>query len=222
MMLENLRTMARFILINAWRFEWSLQGLGMLRLHIEGSNSRLHVWDRRFAYPGASPMHDHQQWALSSTILSGQITNFRYVEREDGEAYLYHTIKAGYGCYAKHDPLPIRLARLAPEHYFPGEAYSQRPEEIHETVPVDGTVTLMRKTPTADSEAARVFWPANEKWGTAEPRKAIDSEVQAITQYALSIFDTPHDGPGEEDGPWAEGFGKRSQLMDPSIWRDAP
>lgn len=220
-MLENLRTMARFLLLNAERFEWSLQGLGMLRLHIEGSNSRLHIWDRRFAYPGASPIHDHQQWALHSTVLSGRLTNYRFVEREDGEAYWYQLIKAGYGYFVKEGPLPICLARLAPEHYEVGDTYSQRPEEIHETVPLDGTVTLMRKTPTADPEAARVFWPVGEEWGTAEPRAATAQEVLDITRYALSIFDVPRDGPGEEDGPWAEGFDKRSRTMNDSIWRDA-
>jgi hypothetical protein len=184
MAFRNLRTMARHILEEAPAFKWSLQGLGMLRLHM-GNNTRLHVWDLRHAFPGASAIHDHLQWGLHSTVLSGCIENQRYSEDPSGEPFVYQTFKAGYGCFTKHEPRPIRLICSSGEVYLPGESYSQRPEEIHRTVPVNGTVTIMHKTPSADPDSARIFWPAGTEWGSAEPRAATISEVWQITQYAL-------------------------------------
>lgn len=184
---DKLRTTAKFILENAAAFKWSLQGLGMLRLHM-GDDTRLHVWDLRFAFPGASPIHDHQQWALHSTILSGSLCNYRFEEHPGGSQHLYQTMKAGHGCYALHEPREIRLRCSSGEFYEAGDCYSQEPREIHKTVPTNGTVTIMRKTPTKDSELARVFWPAGTEWGSAEPRAATASEIAQITAHALRGF----------------------------------
>jgi predicted metal-dependent enzyme (double-stranded beta helix superfamily) len=186
---ESTRSMAKTILENADRFEWSLQGLGLLRLHM--GNTRLHVWDRRFAYSGASPIHDHAQWALHSTILCGQLTNYRYVETSSltkGRRYLYQTIKAGYGTQILHEPKEITLHRMPSEIYKIGDSYSQKPNEIHETVPINGTVTIMHKTPT-NTDQARVFWPLGSSWGTAEPRAATPDEVNKITRLALDFWE---------------------------------
>ncbi len=184
------RLFAKKILEQAEHYEWSLQGLGMLRLYLD-DNTRLHVWDRRFAFPGASPIHDHLQWALNSTIISGSMVNVRYTERTDcvrpnQMTHMVGTLKAGYGCYFKDEPKPTRLVQQEPEFYSPGDSYWQRATEIHESKPEDGTVTLMRKTPTEDKESARVFWPISTEWGSAEPRRATIHEVIAITGYALA------------------------------------
>lgn len=184
---DKLRSLAKFALENAAKFEWSLQGLGMLRLYLP-DDTRLHVWDNRFAYPGASPIHDHQQWALNSTVISGQIINFRYIETAHGKPFTYKMIKAGFGCVDISEEMPIKLERCDGELYRIGGNYSQEPAEIHETIPTNGTVTIMRKTPTKDPEAARVFWPAGAHWGSAEPRKATSFEVDFMTRYALSVW----------------------------------
>lgn len=181
------------ILEQAEHYEWSLQGLGMLRLYLD-ANTRLHVWDKRHAFPGASPIHDHLQWALNSTIISGGMVNVRYVEQLKARAnqmtHMVGTLKAGYGCYFKDEPKPTRLVQCEPEHYLPGHSYWQRAAEIHESCPENGTVTLMRKSPTDDNESARVFWPIGTEWGSAEPRPATLAEVRVITQYALMHWST--------------------------------
>jgi hypothetical protein len=182
--LEKLRTLAKFVLENALKFEWSLQGLGMLRLYI-GDDTRLHVWDRRFAFPGATPIHDHQQWSLHSTVLSGRMINYRFIEATDGEPFMYKTIRAGMGCVDLSGENLTILKRQPAEVYDAGRSYWQRPEEIHESDPINGTVTIMSKTPTKTPEAARVFWPKGASWGSAEPRPATASEIAAITGYAL-------------------------------------
>jgi hypothetical protein len=55
---------------------------------------------------------------------------------------------------------------------------------IHETDAEDGTVTIIRKTPTGD-DSARVFWKVGTTWGSAEPRPATPDEVRLVSERAL-------------------------------------
>jgi hypothetical protein len=187
-MTSNLKTLVQAILMNSAAYEWSLQGFGMLRLHLP-NNYRLHVWDSRFRVPNVSMVHDHMQWGLHSTVVAGRLVNLRYRENLEGREYLHTTLKPGYGCYFKHPPKPTRLTPLTPHFRSEGQSYDQRAQEIHETEAQDGTVTLMQKFPTGD-ESARVFWPAHTQWVSAEPRRATTEEVVEITGFALKKWFT--------------------------------
>lgn len=182
------QALASAILHHANNFSWSLQGMGFIRLHLVG-HCRLHVWDKRYRVPGVSMIHDHLQWALNSTILSGELVNRIYVESQGdwgGEPYEWATIKPGAGCYFKSEPQRTYLApMLLPERLIAGDTYRQAPDVIHETDAQDGTVTIIRKEPTPD-DSARVFWPAGSEWGSAEPRQATPDEVANIVARALS------------------------------------
>lgn len=190
--LRALQRQTAFLLVNAQCFHWTLQGMGMLRLRLD-DRTRLHIWDSRYKFPGVSMIHDHLQWGLKSTIVSGQMTNLRYHEVEEGESvlasrYMFATIKAGEGCHFKHEPRPIILKRGYNEEYWPGDSYEQDPSEIHESIPMNGTITIMVKEPTEDGESARVFWPEGEQWGSAEPRAATQSEVIDIVGNAVRLL----------------------------------
>lgn len=195
--LKRARALARFVLFNAAHFDWSLQGMGMLRLHLE-PNTRLHIWHPEFAVPGVSMIHDHLQWGLTSYIVAGRIANARYIETAGddpglinaGKKYMHVRLRAGYGAKFLEEPRPIYLRALDPELYAPGAEYSQAPAEIHETIADPGTITIMTKTPTADGESARVFWPFGAEWGSAEPRRATPEEVAAITTAGLKALGT--------------------------------
>lgn len=181
------KALARAILSNAQAYEWSLQGMGMLRLHLP-DNYRLHVWDSRYRVPNVSMVHDHLQWGLHSTVIAGRLLNRRYIKiPRGGEPYMFATLKPGYDCYFKHEPQATCLGELLGDLYEEGESYGQEPSEIHQTNAEDGTVTLMRKTPTAD-ESARVFWPTGTEWVSAEPRPATLAEVADITGRALELW----------------------------------
>lgn len=189
-----LRTLALLILNEARQYDWTLQGFGMLRLHHK--DFRLHVWDSRFKVPGVSVIHDHKQWALKSTILAGELHNYRFIEYggvdpivPPSEEYNKFTILAGVGGGPTSESRVERtwLYRNNPEILLPGMTYTQDPDEIHESRPIDGTVTLMQKVPTGTHEA-RVFWPAGGEWVSAEPRAATPAEVREIVGNALETY----------------------------------
>lgn len=181
--LKQLRVLTRAILERAQAFPWTLQGMGMLRLHLS-DDTRLHVWDSRYRVKGVSMIHDHMQWGLESTIVAGRLRNHQYTMGIAGEPMKFAVLKPGAGCHFKSEVTPCNLYAHAPMQYDEGATYRQLPLEIHETDALDGTVTLMKKFPTLD-ESARVFWPADGDWVSAEPRAATAAEIEAITQNAL-------------------------------------
>jgi hypothetical protein len=164
--------------------DWSYQGLGMLRLRLN-SNTRLHIWDTRFAVPGASPIHDHLQWSLLSEILWGTMRNTRFDINPLGNDYMYATLKPGEGCFFKHNPRLVGLNAKPTEVYQAGDQYSQQPEEVHLSEPAPGTVTVVHQRRTTDPDSARVFWPAGTNWGSAEPRRATSMEIIQFVNSAL-------------------------------------
>lgn len=192
-MTTEAQALASAILHHANHFEWSLQGMGFIRLHLQG-HCRLHVWDKRYRVPSVSMIHDHLQWALNSTILSGELVNRIYYEYPGptpgasvpAVEHECATIKPGAGCYFKSEPTRTWLRpQLFPERLLPSDTYRQAPDVIHETDAIDGTVTIIRKEPTPD-DSARVFWPAGTEWGSAEPRRATADEVADIVGRALT------------------------------------
>jgi hypothetical protein len=192
------------ILQNWRKHEWSLQGFGMLRTYIT-RETRLHVWNSKFAIPGVSMIHDHP-WHLESCVLAGRITNKRYQvihcrESEDQIAavegiispYIKAQIVCGTGggnqaAKLKTDGERVWLEPGLSEIYGPGEFYRQRADEVHYTSYEDGTVTLVRREFLPDTEHANVFFRADDGWVSAEPRPALQDEVQAFVERALLLF----------------------------------
>lgn len=184
------KTLVNFILRNAQKFEWSVQGLGMLRLHLP-DNARLHIWHSSLKVPNVSELHDHAQWGLTSHIIAGSVCNHIYYEgsssqysRGVGDIYNYTVLKAGYGCKFMQKPKRILLVKSPSKLYKPSEFYKQEPDVIHRTEAEDGTITFMQKRPT-DTDTARVFWPTDAEWVSAEPRKATPEEIERVTASAL-------------------------------------
>jgi hypothetical protein len=173
----------REILEKAYAYKWSIQGLGMLRLYLSDS-VRLHVWDSRYRITGVSPLHTHP-WSFESYVVAGMVNNRRFTESEnhDGIPFWGARIKCGAGTYIE-DQTVVRLIPGRNEMYWAGQHYCQQADEIHESNPADGTVTLVERTFRADTEHARVFWEKGE-FGSAEPRTATPEEVTDITAAAL-------------------------------------
>jgi hypothetical protein len=194
MQLNNLHALASIVCHNARHFKWTVQGLGMLRMHIT-ENIRLHIWHSSLRVPNVSDIHDHVQWGLKSTIISGLITNIRFRRQIPGATfkmpgsreYLSARIKAGMGGGMEKQLGREWLLEGEEEYYYPGDSYTQAAVEIHRSIAHDGTITFMEKTPTADVDGATVYWQHGD-WVDAMPRAATTEEIERVTQCALALL----------------------------------
>lgn len=186
------RAVVRAVLEKADAFPWSLQGFGMLRTYLDDRRMRLHVWDSRFAVLDVSTIHDHP-WHFDSLVVSGFLEQTRFAivpeSHPHAQPFEFQTIRCGPGGCAIGEAKPVHLfAAWGVERYGPGSTYRQRADEIHESRPHDGTVTLVERHFLDDEEHARVFWRRGETWVSAEPREATPDEVRAITRHALEVW----------------------------------
>jgi hypothetical protein len=191
---RELRAFARTILERATAFDWSLQGFGMFRLYLSRW-LRLHVWDSRFAVPSVTTAHTHP-WHFHSTVLAGCITDrlFEVHSRDaapDAAAvdvtHMRQRIVCGPGGGVCQNvaPEPVRLSLLQAVEVPAGKSYSLTAEAAHETLYLDGTVTLIEREFLPDTEHAYVFYPAGQEWVSAEPRRASVREVMQMALAAL-------------------------------------
>lgn len=186
---EVSKTLAEAILRNAAAFRWELQGFGMLRCYLPG-DTRLQVWDRTFAVPGVTTIHDHP-WHFNSLIVAGELHNERLKEcrpwsQDPAATHMKRSIVPGIGLRraGDGDDVPVRLVSAGIERHFAGGVYHQQADEIHESRPVRGTVTVIgRKRVGAD--VARSYYPVGSDWTSAEPRVATPEERDAIISYSL-------------------------------------
>jgi hypothetical protein len=173
--------------MNPHGFEWSLQGFGMLRMYLS-PEIRLHVWSTQHVVPEVSVIHDHP-WDFESEIVWGKIRDVGYQQAtvyDDAPTHHGAVIKCGPGgglCGATRD---VRLVMVHNKLYTKGMRYSRRADELHESRPEHGTVTIITRRFKADAEHARVYYPLGTSWVSAEPRAATSVEVEQITQAALA------------------------------------
>jgi hypothetical protein len=164
---------------------WSLQGLGMLRLYLNPS-LRLHVWSTKHAVDNVSEIHTHP-WHFRSTIVAGKLTNVLYeTSVNNGIPTMEQRLQCGAGGCLKDQPREVFLIPSCDSVYNEGASYNQHAEDIHASHPEDGTVTIIERTIAADPDHAFVYWPAGQKWVSAEPRTASREEIQQITSNALA------------------------------------
>lgn len=189
---QLIKETVKAILVRPHGFKWSVQGLGMLRTYLS-DEVRLHVWDSAVRIPNVSPMHDHP-WHLDSYIVAGEVRQFRYtIENPPTDErfhrglirFNYATIKCGENACTVTEPQPVYLRQGLLEQYKEGQNYRQDKYEIHESLPLDGTVTLVKRTFTPDRDHARVFWEGDGGFVSAEPRAATHEEIELITMRSL-------------------------------------
>ena len=171
--------------------DWTMQGFGFLRLRIS-DRMRLHVWDGRLRQTGVSDIHDHTQWAFTSNVISGSLVNIRYhlcqPTCDAAQPHMMAVLNCGIGGgMVQGSSNRVDLLAGKPELYLPGSTYHQEPDEIHRTLPADGTVTLIEQE-RRNVDTARVFWPVGGSWGDAIPRQATRDEVSEVGGYALMVF----------------------------------
>lgn len=185
----NIQSALVLSILQKWRsYEWTIQGFGFIRTKIQNVG-RIHVWDSRLMTRYVSTMHTHP-WPLKSAIISGELINQRFQEVEpirNGVPYMHSRIATGEGGGLIGEPREVRMLPVDdPEFYLPGCTYEQKPEEIHRSIPQDGTVTLMERPQGPPLEEASVYWPRGTQWVSAEPKKLPEWEIEEVINYALA------------------------------------
>jgi hypothetical protein len=176
-----------YILSNPYRHEWSVQGLGMLRLYLN-KRDRLSIWHNEGRILDASPIHDHY-WSFRSWILAGTLRNRRYFEcaAPYGSKYNRYRIQTG----EKPDkqilegPLPSRMMAHSTEIYHSGDSYYQAASERHETEFENGTISLIRRLSYLSKRDEANVWSYEDRpFVSAEPRAATKSEIDMYVEAA--------------------------------------
>jgi hypothetical protein len=141
---------------------------------------------------GVSPIHNHP-WDMQSTVIAGRLYQYRYLLRGSdrdrlppgvGETCQMATIECGEKARVTATTKVLRV-RGPLEEYGPDAdkgdktSYSQAHDEIHQALPVDGTVTLVKRIVPAggDPDHARVFWEGDGAFVDAAPRPATRDEI---------------------------------------------
>lgn len=173
--------------------DWSVQGFGVLRYYIRDVG-RIHLWDDRLRYPGVSMIHNHT-WHLRSTVVCGTLKNQRYLANDWkffswAEPYKHMRLITGYQSKPTTEPNDVWMVKQSAERYLPGDVYLQTAHEIHETIPANGTITVMERNESQQGEAD-VYWPADGQWGTATPRPATPEEVSMVVETAIAELTRP-------------------------------
>lgn len=183
-----------YLLENPYNFEWSVQGLGMLRLYLN-KRDRLSIWHNAGRLKDATPIHDHY-WGFQSWIFCGELRNTRYVgatlEEPFGEPYNRFRIQTGENPENAiiEGPVPDFLRECPTEIYHAGDTYKQEAIECHQTEFVDGTITLIRRLSYLDKlDEANVWGPVGVDFVSAEPRLASDEEIGMFVEAAKKELD---------------------------------
>ncbi len=185
--MEINKALVRHILEHSPNYYWTLQGLGMLRLYLSGGAQRLrlHVWDSRFAVPGVSVIHNHP-WDFTSYIIAGRLENHLFDPHPFyGKQYVCQSIKCGEGGGLEGRSFIKRMRVSPPMTYLEGNHYYQVAQQVHASVPQDGTVTVIERVFGGDQDHAQVFWEPGLEWVSAEPRPATEEEVRKICLNAI-------------------------------------
>jgi hypothetical protein len=182
----------RTILRNREQFEWTVQGFGMIRTYLDRDQRwRLNIWDNRLTTSNVSRIHDHP-WSFTSFIQCGLIENRRYSFMQTYDLHLAtHCYKEIVTGPDGEDKSNVRHCEIVPkrlEFYMAGDTYSQKLDEVHETVAHTGTVTLNDRTTPTEHYTARVFWPLGTEWVGARPRPAEGIEVARACAAALQVL----------------------------------
>lgn len=178
----------RKLLVFPMELDWRGHGIGFMKAYLNAERTwRINVYHEMLRVPGISIMHDHP-WGLQSHVRAGQLTNMRWhrANKKSQGAVSFNEGRINCAKYAGLEGTPqiVSLVKERREIYHASGFYQQNPEEIHETIAINGTVTLLERIPTHSDGFAHIFWPVGEEYGDAT-RNLSDDEVYAVAASAL-------------------------------------
>lgn len=186
------KVMVKQILEDWPKFEWQLQGFGMLRTYLPGDGEpRLQIWDQRLAKNGNNAIHDHP-WHFQSKIIAGTIFNqiFDYGTTITPFTHEEVTIVPGVGGGADdHSRRNVVLIPKPVEVYGADEEYSQNRKWLHMTRYAQSTITVIERWGRTE-DIAHSLHPLRQStpWDFFEPRPATPLEIENVINDALKAW----------------------------------
>lgn len=180
------KSLVQKILEHPLGHDWTLQGLGMLRLYLDDKR-RMHIWDDRFKVENVSEVHTHP-WNFKSTIIAGTVRN-QICDEVPGSPVTHkrQRIFCGPGGGLEGIADRVRLMEREYQTYNEGDTYSELAREIHVSAPERGTVTIVEREFLEDNDHAYVYWEEGD-WVSAEPRPAEPYEIVSICDNSLATW----------------------------------
>jgi hypothetical protein len=178
------KALVRTMLEHAEDYPWVLQEIGLLGLRLDDKREyRLHVWDASPSV-GEPPIHDHP-FDFTSTVIAGEMTNTRY--KEDPLGVEYRRVRYTPPNEDDRRSDTVRLSGMATT-FSAGGRYHQLAHELHDSRPLPGTVTIIRRSLTRDVSELTVCNREEAGWIAGRSRPAALPDVKRITATALELF----------------------------------
>jgi hypothetical protein len=180
------RALVKAILQRAEHYAWEVPANGRLTLVLEPNVAVINVFHSKYRVPNSTAIHSHTV-DFRSDIVGGVMRQYRYLRAAaagDGSAPGMNTdaghgpaprvvAGAGDGPAARRyweqeltldgklsrDPMECYLTESAIETYAAGEFYEITADEIHQSAPEDGTVTLITRQHRTSPTSVSTFWP---------------------------------------------------------------
>ncbi len=170
---------------------WSVQGFGMMRLYLS-KKVRLHIWHSSLRVPGVSDIHSHP-WDFWSNVICGRIRDTTYnahMMADNKKLFCFQEIQCGAGAKLLGEPTGCYLVPRNILEYEGGKQYGNPASLLHSTEFTDGTVTIVERQfkDGANPDVAHVVYPGNQRWVSAEPRKATKDEEEFVIKCAIELL----------------------------------
>lgn len=162
---------------------WTVQGFGKMSTNVT-TNARLHIWDRVLLNPRVPAIHSHS-WDFSSFVLAGRMRNLRLLEA-GGEPFNKLLVASAGGIVGER--VQAFLVESPIEVYDEGSQYKQDAEEIHGSLPEDGTITLVEWHYGPPARNMKVYWRGRSPWIDAKASQATEAEILNVTRNALAVW----------------------------------
>ena len=172
----TVRAMVKAILKSAGSYSWEVPANGRLTLVLEPNVAVINVFHSKYRVPNSTAIHSHTV-DFRSDIIGGVMRQYRYLRATAGAGHSAgperSTADAGRGSTPQRyweqeltlggrlagEPVECLLKESELEVYRTGEYYEITADEIHQSVPEDGTVTLISRQYKTSPTSVSTFWP---------------------------------------------------------------
>ena len=181
------------ILTQPLEHEWSVQGLGFMRTYLPAGGAytnetqRLHIWHSSLAVHGATQRHDHP-WNFISEVMFGSMSQARGSVNDHGMFSMRQRILCGEGGGIIGEPERVRLNMGMIETYVEGDSYRLEAHEVHNSFPMNNTVTVITREFLEDRDHAHIYYEVGGEFVSAAPRPASRAEILFVTRSVLHAY----------------------------------